>query len=103
MSSRPTPAARRRASESQCLTQGFDPSLSDALDGDRHLRAHCRCKLMAAVPIQQWLDQGLTGHRLSTLSDRLRCRCGARSVALEVWSGPADPAALVYGGIYVFR
>lgn len=69
---------------------------------DRRLRARCRCKLLVAVPIQQWLDQGL-GHRLSSLSDRLRCQCGARSVSLEVWSGPADPQNLAYGGIYIFR
>lgn len=103
MSSRPAPATPRRASEPRCLTLGFDPSLSYAMGEDRHLRARCRCKLMVAIGIQPWLDQGLIGHRLSTLSDRLRCQCGARSVGLEVWSGPADPAALAYGGIYVFR
>ncbi|MDG2520545.1 hypothetical protein P7B02_03240 [Caulobacter segnis] len=103
MSIRSTPAPPRRASEPRCLMQGFDPSLSYAMGDDRHLRARCRCKLMVAVPIQQWLDQGLVGHRLSSLADRLRCQCGARSVSLEVWSGPADPQALAYGGIYVFR
>lgn len=85
------------------MMQGFDPSLSCAMGDDRRLRASCRCKLLVAVPVQQWLDQGLVGHRLSSLSDRLRCQCGARSVSLEVWSGPVDPQTLAYGGIYIFR
>ncbi len=103
MSSSQTPANARRASEPQCLMSGFDPSLSYAIGPDRHLRARCRCKLMVVVHTDRWVAEGLIGQRLSKFSDRLRCQCGARSVTLEVWSGPPDPQLLAGGGIYPFR
>lgn len=80
-----------------------DPCLSQALGHGRYLRARCRCQRTAVIAAAQWAAEGLADQRLSRLSDRLRCLCGARSASLEIVNGEPDPAQAASRAIYRFR
>jgi hypothetical protein len=73
--------------------QAAPPRLKDAVG--RVLVARCRCGASAQIDAGPWIAERLGEARLSTLESRLRCRCGARGVALEIAaSGVAEPAEI---------
>lgn len=72
------------------------------LAGGAMLWARCGCGEEASLDPAPWICQGLASHPVSQLGERLRCRCGARQVSLEV-RGPAEPARTPTGGIFIFR
>jgi hypothetical protein len=77
------------ASSARALT------LTEACRPGRRLVAICRCGERAAVPTEHWLELHLGALRLSTFETRLRCICGARQVAFEVWIGEPPQGAAI--------
>lgn len=76
------------------------PALAEALREDRHVRAACLCGVMVVLDVSGWAPEA--AKPLSRFADRVRCkRCGARSVPLELWYGPAR--ARPQDAVYIFR
>jgi hypothetical protein len=67
--------------------------------GPARLWAVCPCGGEAVLDPEPWLRQGLAGHPLHALQDRVRCACGRRSVQLEWRRGGAPRSP----GPYAFR
>jgi hypothetical protein len=65
------------------------------------LWAVCRCGGETMLDPAPWVRQGLEGHPLHALEDRVRCRCGARRVRLE-WRAFGGAGAGTPGP-YAFR
>jgi len=81
-------------------TEDRDPTLSMGLRGDRHVRALCRCGVAVALDTSPWTEEAESP--LARFEDRVRCAlCGARSVPLQIWYGPATPKPQTV--IYIFR
>lgn len=76
------------------------PTLDDALRPGHHLAARCGCGRSNPVDPRAWLSLGYGWRPLADLSDRLRCVCGARDVAL---TDEAAPPAEGERSIYIFR
>jgi hypothetical protein len=66
-------------------------SLEDAT-GAGHVVTRCpRCRHRESTDVSWWMrSKTERGHSLDVLSRRLRCLCGCKDVALEVW--PVAPA-----------
>lgn len=65
------------------------------------LTARCVCGLSEWIDPAPWLAQGLGEATIRSMEVRLRCRCGARRIRLEVALERPQPAAT--SGIYRFR
>jgi len=78
-----------------------EPRLEEADRPGAHLVAHCRCGWEQRIDPRTWLNQGQGWRRLSDLSSRLRCLCGARHVALTIRAG--DPPPAVGNRVYIWR
>ena len=72
-------------------------SLRDAMRAG-HVVARCRCSHRESVATEAWRGSGDdAGLSLGILSRRLRCICGAKDLALEVWPlAPANQRGRVY-------
>jgi hypothetical protein len=75
---------------------GFGLTLRQAVAGDRHLRARCRCGRHGPIDPGYWLARKWHDRSLEDLADQVRCACGSPNLGLEVAAGSATPGSAFY-------
>jgi len=81
------------------ITFGHYP-LAHGVGPDRHLRAVCACGASVVLDPTPWIEAHDGGKPLTSFWERLRCKCGARSVPLEIWYQTAPPDN---GPVWIWR